>query len=99
MFDPDEAKTPILARNAKSNFSPTTLAIAMTEKDRLRFYLINCSGTRKYYGFEMNRETGKLVLSDKRKLERLDAETKSVLRELYLELGEMPSSQKGTSSP
>jgi hypothetical protein len=97
MFDPEQTKTPILSRDAKPNFSQSPIAIPMSEKDRLRFYLINCSGTRKYFGFEMNRETGKLVLADKKKLERLDAETKSVLRELYLELGE--PTQKGTSSP
>jgi len=84
MFDPED-KTAILSKYAKPNFSYSPIVISMPEKDRLRWYLINCSGTRKYFGFAMTKEK-KLIVEDVSKLNRLDAETKAILRELYLEL-------------
>lgn len=61
----------------------------LSEKDRLRFYLRECAGTRKAYGFAMVEINGVrlLKIEDKKKLERLDPATKAILRELYQEFG------------
>lgn len=103
MFDPEDlAKAKIEVPNLKvvrqtktevqkafgyPEQGPTPPTV-LSEKERLRYYLINDSGTRKYYGFEMLKDGEKyrLHIADISKLERLDSTTKAMLRELYLEL-------------
>lgn len=95
MFDPESPKQPpILSRNAKPNLSPYLLAISMPEKDRLRFYLMNCKGTRAYFGFGITHVKNpegevigrKLTVENREKLSHFDSETRSLLWELYNEL-------------
>lgn len=82
MYDPESPKTkPVTARQS----DPRPPAEVMNEKDRLRYYLLQCSGVRERFGFDMGMNK-RLVIKDVSKLERLDAETKGILRELYQEL-------------
>lgn len=86
MYDPDNPKPkPVLGNLTQQQQPPRPAVQIMSEKDRLRYYLLQDPGIRERFGFEMGMNR-RLVIKDVKKLERLDAETKAILRELYQEL-------------
>lgn len=96
MYDPDQLKKTLDAKLRKEQVrhpvreagSPYEAPTLLSEKERLRYYLINDIGTRSYFGFAISAESGskRLIIADVKKLERLPYELKQMLRELYQEL-------------
>lgn len=87
MFNPDEKEN--RTDRTKLTDPPRKVVGALLEqKERLRYYFMNCNGIAEYYGFKTVIVEGqkKLAIGDLKKIEGWDPETKSILRELYQEL-------------
>jgi len=91
MYDPEqlkekETKKSQVRQTAKTeNLEPKPSPRIIDPKQKLKTYIIESSMVRDAMGLLMKKD-GKLVVVDKEKIEKLDARTKELLREIYKEL-------------